>query len=1252
MRRAFFAFAVLLVTCAALADSPSVLIRVERQAQDDLVTLRTHDVPVIAELQTGLIVEAPASERDRLATLGYDAAILDPLAAASDYLVVPLGTRMTEDQLPSFGTTVLREGNLALVRVPKGSGVPAGVEIGSFAATWLNRDPLELPTSAPSVRPDSATDAPEPDPLVSQIVGLVDDAEIMQTWQDVTDNPPTGTRFSQSIGCEDAAHYCFDTYVGLGLEPEFDEWSTQDAPNVVAEVTGAVHPDRIYIVTGHLDDLPASGPAPGANDNASGSVTVLEAARTMACYAYRNTVRFLNVTGEEQGLHGSDHYAAEAKARGDDIRGVLNFDMNGWEGDGIPEVENLDVSYNSFSQWLGELYAESASTYDTGLSVDAFYCPSLTASDHASFWERGYPAIIGITDNQGYCGHGGTYPHYHESTDTIENSGDPTFFYATVRTAVATLAEMSEPFVITFDRSKYALDATVEIFVGDRERNTDPGSAETIDVTIKSDTESAGEVVTLTETGVDEKVFAGSIPVTTASPITGDGLLSVAQNDAIRATYVDALDCAGNADASYEARAIVDANGPLITGVNEEDITGSEATIVWTTDELADSEVVWGETVPPTISESDAALVTEHGIPLTGLAECTVYYYEVRSTDEAGNLAAADNGGKYFYFETLGDFGDGLQPCHAGQVTIEEDVSSCDGSVAFRVVDLDLNLDPGEVETATLEVTSTTESVPEIVTVTESGPNTSRFEGSIATGTGPAQTDGVLQTAHGDVVTVTYRDADDGTNRSSLSYATSEIDCAGPKISDVRVTSITDGRATVRFDTEEPGDTVVEWGTTPALGEVESALDLTTSHALVLDDLEGCSEVFFRVRSRDVFGHETAADDLGAPFRFASGEIPGLYWKDDFEAETTIWALGGEWEVGEPRGAGGSSGDPDPAEAYNERRVLGHDLSGQGAFEGDYEPGTNQQAQSPTLDASTWSNTKLLLYKHLQVGASDDASIWLWTGPGYPLYRSNGTTVRDREYEVMSFDVSGLVDGSPTVYLQFRQQADASGNYSGWNVDDVIFKDGSLPDYAQCGGCAAGPSFAGVASTEDPDACAASGVRLSWEAAVAWGSGGDGTYAIYRGTTPDFVVGPGSLVASGVTGLAYTDTMAPVDETLYYVVRAENDEACGSGPNNGGVTDDNAHAVAATDWTSRPTPVEIEGVAVELLGAAHVRVEWSGDPAATAYRVYRSTSPEPGGFSELARTGDLRHDDLGAGADQESYFYLVRGESACGIAGP
>jgi hypothetical protein len=537
------------------------------------------------------------------------------------------------------------------------------------------------------------------------------------------------------------------------------------------------------------------------------------------------------------------------------------------------------------------------------------------------------------------------------------------------------------------------------------------------------------------------------------------------------------------------------------------------------------------------------------------------------------------------------------------------------------------------------------------VTITETGPNTSRFNGSITTTGGAPAPNGSLQAAHGDVMSVTYQDADDGTGEPHISYASSLADCAGPKITSLSVDTITNARATIHFTTSEPSDTVVEWGTTPALGQVSSNLSRVTTHDAVLNQFDTCQTVWFRVKTTDQYGNLRLADDGGQPFFFHTSLIPGLYYRESFENAPAGWTLQGEWEIGEPQGLGAYGGGADPAAAYNNRKVLGHDLSGRGANPGRYEPGLTEKARMPVQNATTWTHTKLLLYRHLASGSGDDASIWAFFPMGLPLYRSDNALVIDQGWQVQTWDLSAQVDGKPSFFLEFQEKANASDQYAGWTVDEIILKDGSKPDFGPCGNCGGAPTFAGAISAVDNNACGATGVTVSWDAAPAWGTGGGGTYSVYRGTAPGFAADPAHRVVKGVAGLSYNDATAPAG-TLYYLVRAENNETCSSGPQNGGVVDDNAVYVPVTETTSRPTPGAIAALAVSRPSLSHIRLSWPAAANATSYRVFRSLSPTPSDFGVLGEAGGLTYDDLGSGATLESYFYLVRGLNPCGTEGP
>jgi hypothetical protein len=1252
-----FAVGLLLVfVClgAVQAAEPSLLIRVERRAPDDLATLVLAGLPVVMETNPCLFLEGDESHLAWLEEHGYAAAILDRDPGRSDYLMVGLRPDSDVKTVEALGPVLLREENWLLVRIPRWTTLESLYEARVFA-TRLSHQSVELPRPSSLSTGFGAAGTDAAVPLVQQIVNAVSAAQIDQLWSDVTTNPPTGGRYTTSQGCRDAATYVHDKFAGYGIPASYQNWNAGNAPNSIGTWIGAVSPDVVYIVEGHLDDLPSSGPAPGADDNASGSVTVLEAARVMSCYAFRNTVKFMTVTGEETGLNGSWAYADDAHARNENIQGVLNFDMPGWQGDGIPNPENLDLDYNAASQGLAQRFVQAAADYGTGLAVDAFLCPSLNASDHYPFWANGYAAVCGITDNEGYCGHGGNYPYYHTSNDTIANCGDKTFFRAVVKTTVATLAELAEPFKIALNRASYGCSGTpIEVVVGDRDLNTNPGVQQTVTVQLWSTTEGVAEDLVLTEESTNSMIFRGTITTSTAPPVHGDGFLSIAAGDTITTRYVDALDCNGATNVTYTTTAATDCIAPVISGVGLSGVTDTAATVTWTTDELSDSAVKWGQTTPPGLTTTGNTNTTSHQVQLGGLQQCTVYYYDVRSTDGAGNLTVDNSGGQYYHFETLGNFGSGLQPCHAGKATLDRKTLSCSDSVPARLVDMDLNVSASLVDTALVTVSSSTETRPETVTLVETGINTSTFTGSIPTVHGPAVPgNGVLEVSDGDAITATYHDANDGTGVPAVSYDTGTADCAGPALSGVRVTDLTDDSAIVRWNTSEPTTGRVDWGSTSALGIIVLDPTLATSHAVTLRPLTECGRFFFRVTSTDAYGNFTIVDNQGAPLEFYSYTIPGAVFRDGFET-TTGWTLEGEWQIGGPQGRGTSPGDP--TAAFEGTKVLGHDLTGLGTNLGDYEPKKTEAATSPVINASALTQGQLKFRRWLNVGGGGISSIDVKRGAGWiAAWTSNSVSgLTESSWSLQTLDISALADGNASLQIRFKQYGGLStaANRAGWNVDLLIVKSGNLPDFDACGNCGGAPSFAGLTAAADAGPCADTGVTVSWNEASAWGTGRAGSYSVYRDPSPTFTPSAANRVGTGVTGTSWTDAGAPNGVVLYYIVRAENDETCSSGPRNGGVTDANLVRLSARDDVSQPAPGDVGGtLRAAGINAAHVRLTWSAAPNAARYHVYRAQTPQ-GAFTQIADLVALLYEDRDQMGNSSNWYYRIVAVDACGNEGP
>jgi hypothetical protein len=581
-----------------------------------------------------------------------------------------------------------------------------------------------------------------------------------------------------------------------------------------------------------------------------------------------------------------------------------------------------------------------------------------------------------------------------------------------------------------------------------------------------------------------------------------------------------------------------------------------------------------------------------------------------------------------------------------GAVRFDQTAYGCSSSIGIRVVDGNAS---GSV---TLAVSSDTETVPETVTLLETLPGSRTFVGSIPVAPGaPVPADGLLSASPGDLLTATYRDADDGSGHLGMAYATARVDCTPPSIDGLSVISIADDSAVVYWTTSKPATGRVDWGATPALGNSVASSSLTPAHSLPVKPLSECGRVYFRVFSTDAYGNTASRDVAGSPFGFNAYRVPGVLWSDDFESSGG-WTLEGEWQIGAPQGKGTAPGDP--ARAFRGTGVLGHDLTGLGSHPGDYEPQKTERAASPTINASALSRVDLRFRRWLNA-AGGIASVEVKSGGVWNVVWDSMSAggVSESDWSLQVLDISSWAAGNPQLQIAFKQLGGPNATYvrAGWNVDRILVKDGSLPEYATCGACGGAPTFAGVTAAADNDACAITGVTVTWPPAPAWGTGSTGTYSIYRGTTPGFTPSDANRVATGVAGTSWNDTAAPEGAALYYLVRAENDETCSTGSRNHGMTDGNTVYAAVTPTSSRPSAGPVPGLAASLLDVAHVRLVWGQATNTASYGVYRSAAPS-GGFTKIGVAGGTSFDDVGAGVDGMTWYYQVRAVDPCGRETP
>ncbi|UCH78349.1 MAG: M28 family peptidase [Candidatus Coatesbacteria bacterium] len=213
--------------------------------------------------------------------------------------------------------------------------------------------------------------------------------------------------------------------------------------NVEAVKPGVTRPNQIYVLCGHYDSISGDpwNLAPGAEDNASGTAAVLEAATALADYRFDGTLKFLAFSGEEEGLLGSRAYVRKEHAAGADIRAALNMDMVAYLDEPVHDVE---VRYNDFSEELLNRYRAAARLYVPSYAIYPA-TEGRGGSDHEPFWEFGYPALLSVEHPRREF-----YPWYHTTEDlpkhlTAAFGADVTRVNVAVAASLAGLREGPSP---------------------------------------------------------------------------------------------------------------------------------------------------------------------------------------------------------------------------------------------------------------------------------------------------------------------------------------------------------------------------------------------------------------------------------------------------------------------------------------------------------------------------------------------------------------------------------------------------------------------------------------------------------------------------------------------------------------------------------------------------------------------------------------------------------------------------------------
>jgi len=276
--------------------------------------------------------------------------------------------------------------------------------------------------------------------------GKIPMIDIQKTTQRLQDHLETLTRTigERSVllpkNIEKTKEYIENFYrtIGIPVHCEPYEYRNFTVSNIVAEISFCDNPTKRYIVGAHYDSVVGTV---GADDNASAVAVQLETARQLNMLKDHQdldmAVKFVSFPLEEPPTYGTRHmgsrvYAMKAWKEKEQIDGMICLEMVGYtspqqdypfplmflgypkQGDYIGIVG--DFASRSFTASLFKAFGKNPNLPAIKLTVPlgGFLLPSVRLSDHASFWDRGFKAVM-ITDTAFYRN-----PHYHMASDTME----------------------------------------------------------------------------------------------------------------------------------------------------------------------------------------------------------------------------------------------------------------------------------------------------------------------------------------------------------------------------------------------------------------------------------------------------------------------------------------------------------------------------------------------------------------------------------------------------------------------------------------------------------------------------------------------------------------------------------------------------------------------------------------------------------------------------------------------------------------
>jgi len=244
-----------------------------------------------------------------------------------------------------------------------------------------------------------------------------------------------GSKYITQPGNQLAIDYLVNTLRSFGYEPALQWFEPRGVrtANVIVTIPGTDSPELVYVVSSHFD---CNLRSPGADDNSSGTVALIETARVLATRPMAATIQLAFFTGEEAGLLGSREYVRRAVEADVQLVGALNNDMVGWA-----ENNRLDNTIRYSNAGIRDVQHAAAILFSDLITYDAKYYKSTDA--HAYY--EAYGDIVGGIGSYPIL----ASPHYHQVHDVLETVNHQLIAEVTKTTVASIMLLASSPARLT-----------------------------------------------------------------------------------------------------------------------------------------------------------------------------------------------------------------------------------------------------------------------------------------------------------------------------------------------------------------------------------------------------------------------------------------------------------------------------------------------------------------------------------------------------------------------------------------------------------------------------------------------------------------------------------------------------------------------------------------------------------------------------------------------------------------------------------